>query len=411
MDPLPPVVITEHAVHSAHVFFAVTVPLVVLSALTFGVRMSRYRSHKSIWAEVCITLGFVLTLVDWALLIPAMQFTAGPKSPQEFADSAKYGFLAIPIWGLSMAFIKSSIGLTLLQIKTALWFRVYIWFNIVLMCLYGFGNVFFIMFQCRPLPAAWGDFAYAGPNPQCLPPVAITIASTVGAVVAILTDVLLSLAPLSFLWSLKRPKRERVVLGALMSLGLFAGACSLLKNLEVRDLADVPNMSLEELAATDFGAKAVYICIWTALEQLLGVVAACTPFCKPLFERGLGALLGGLHLPISIVKPSRGTATTSSFGEPYHSTNGYDRASALDKFRTSNVTGGSEGGETGGRGGRASAQDNDSDEVPLAIEMEPARLGSAGSKRQGVVRKTDIRIDSGSAHSGDLDRLESLQWK
>lgn len=339
-----------------------------------------------------------------------MQFTPGLRTQQEFANISKNGFLAIPIWGLAMAFIKASIGLTLLQIKTTLWFRVYIWFNIVLMGLYGFGNVFFIMFQCRPLPAAWGDFEHAGPNPQCLPPVAITMASTVGAVIAILTDVLLSLAPLSFLWSLKRPKRERFVLGALMSLGLFAGACSLLKNLEVRDLGDAASLTPEQLARTDFGAKAVYICIWTALEQLVGVVAACTPFCKPLFERLLGIVVDGLHIPISIIKSNkRSTATTSSFGEPYHSVHDCDRASAQDKFRTSNVTGGSGSAAGGEVKRRASAQD-DSDEVPLAIEMEP-RWEITGAKRQGVVRKTDIRIDSGSAHSDDLDRLESLQWK
>ncbi|KAK7908772.1 hypothetical protein PG985_016075 [Apiospora marii] len=425
MDPNAPVLITEHAIHSEHVFYGVTIPLIVLSALTYGVRMARYRTRTSLWAEVCITLGFALTLADWGLLVATMQGTPGLKSHQAFVDQTKYGFLAIPIWGLSMAFIKSSIGLTLLQIKSDLWFRIFVWFNIGLMCVYGFGNLFFILLQCRPLPAAWGDFEHAGPDPQCLPPMAITVASILGAVASILTDVLLSLAPLSFLWSLKRPLRERVVLGLLMSLGLFAGACSLLKNLEVRSLAEAAFLPPAELLATDFGAKAVYICIWTALEQLLGIVAACTPFCKPVFERYLGVVVDGLHLPLSIIKTksSRRTATTSSFGEvtTYRPSKGYyDRAaSAQDKpFGASRVTspvGGVGGGSMmGGRGGGAlSAEERleDSDEVPFAIEMEP-RVAAAWSKRQGgVVRRTDIRIDSGSVHSDDLDRIESIQWK
>ncbi|KAK7952728.1 uncharacterized protein PG986_008456 [Apiospora aurea] len=346
MDPNAPVLITEHAIRAENIFLGVTIPLVVLSVVTFGVRMARYRTRTSIWAEACITLGLLtrgypyqaLTLADWGLLVATLQRTPGLKSHEAFVNSAKFGFFAIPIWGLAMAFIKSSIGLTLLQIKTSLWFRVYIWFNIVLMNLYGFGNLLFILLQCRPLPAAWGDFERAGPDFQCAPAMAITIASTLGGVASILTDVLLSLAPLTFLWSLKRPKRERVVLGLLMSLGLFAGACSLLKNLEVRNLANAATLPPPELFAFDFGAAAVYVNIWTALEQLLGVVAACTPFCKPLFERYLGAVLDGLHVPLSFVKSSyRGTrTTTSSFGD--RSTAGYGRSAssastaAKDKF-------------------------------------------------------------------------------
>ncbi|KAK8041736.1 hypothetical protein PG993_006259 [Apiospora rasikravindrae] len=427
MDPNAPMLITEHAIRGEHIFLGVTIPLIVLSGVTFGVRMARYRTRTSIWAEVCITLGFALTLADWGLLVATLQHTPGLKSHDAFINSTKYGFFAIPIWGLSMAFIKSSIGLTLLQIKKDLWFRLYIWFNIVLMNLYGFGNLLFILLQCRPLPAAWGDFERAGPDFKCAPPMAITIASTLGAVASILTDVLLSLAPLSFLWSLKRPKRERVVLGLLMSLGLFAGACSLLKNLEVRSLADAATLPPPQLFEVDFGAKAIYINIWTALEQLLGVVAACTPFCKPLFERYLGAVLDGLHVPLSFVKSSyRGTrTTTSSFGD--RSTAGYGRASsasaAKDKygrnFKISSPLGSKAdeemgevaGGSRGGGGAASPSSRKDSEEVPLAIEMV-SRLGSSASKRQGgVVRRTDIIIDSGSMHSDDVDRLESLQWK
>lgn len=360
----------------------------------------------------------MLTLVDWGLLVATMNGTPGLKSHDDSINKNKYGFLAIPIWGLSMAFIKSSIGLTLLQIKSDLWFRIFIWFNIAIISLFGVGNLFFILLQCRPLPAAWGDFERAGPNPQCAPPMAIIVASNLGVVASILTDVLLSLAPLSFLWSLKRPKRERIALGFLMSLGLFAGTCSLLKSLEIQSISNAANLPLEELPATDLGAKSVYVWIWTALEQLLGIVAACTPFCKPVFERYLGIVVDGLHLPLSIVKTksSRRTATTSSFGEvtTYHPSKGYDRAtSAQGPSRVTSPVGSVSGRGVGGLGGAASAQQqlDDSYEVPFAIEMEP-RVAVAWSKRQGgVVRRTDIRVDSGSVHSDDLDRIESLQWK
>jgi len=58
-----------------------------------------------------------------------------------------------------MAFIKASVGLTLLRTQSGVWYRAFVWTNIALAGAYGFGNMWFILFLCWPLAAAWGDFA------------------------------------------------------------------------------------------------------------------------------------------------------------------------------------------------------------------------------------------------------------
>ncbi|KAK8118463.1 uncharacterized protein PG998_003089 [Apiospora kogelbergensis] len=272
--------ISDEAAHTAQVFYGVTIPLVVLATATYAFRMSKSTRSRSVLSDICITVGYALTITDWGLFMPQMFLTPGTKTPDAVLEGAKGAFLAIPVWGMAMAFIKASLGLTLLHVKQDYWFQGFVYTNIALAGVYGFGNMWFILFSCRPLEAAWGVFSEPGTT-TCLPPSSLKAAALTGAVVSIATDIMLSLAPISFLWNLKRPRRERVVIGFLMSLGLLAGVSSLIKTLLIQKFGD---------PGVDGPALNFTISTWTVLEQLLGVVAACTPFCKPVFEKCLRSL-------------------------------------------------------------------------------------------------------------------------
>lgn len=288
---------------------------------------------------------------------------------------------------MAMAFIKISIGLTLLRIDTSLFFRVFVWFNIALAASYGFGNMWFILFSCQPLSAAWGDFADPE-SAKCLPPGDIRIASVTGAVVSVSTDVFLSLAPIQFLWSLKRPLRERVVLGCLMAMGLFAGISSILKNLIIADFGK-PGL--------DMWAMNVSISTWTSLEMLLGVIAACTPFCRPVFERCMSAV--GINLTKS---KTTGSGATPGYAHHGVASSGYHR----DAFRSK--------GTTMSTSTKAQLDRTESDEdlmgvdlSSVAIEMQP-RGGSPGT---GMIRKqTDIHVHNGSVHAEDSDGPDQRKY-
>ena len=258
---------------------------------------------------------------------------------------------------MAMAFIKTSVGLTLLRIQTNFWFKVYVWFNIAVACAYGFGNMWFILFSCRPLSAAWGDFA----NPEdatCLPPSAIKIASVTGAVASVLTDVLISLAPIKFLWSLKRPLRERIVLGCLMGLGLLAGISSIIKNTIIADFGK-PGL--------DMWAMNISISTWTSLEMLLGCIAACTPFCRPVLERCFGAV------GINMTKKNTSSGGTPGYAGP---SSGYQRADGRDAFRSKQATSSTK---------NLDRSESDEDLVLEGIELQ----GGVGIRRQ-----TDIHVQS-----------------
>jgi len=308
----------------------------------------------------------ILTLAAYVLFRPHDFLTnAEPKSPSTLLAIQRGAFLSIPIWGMAMAFIKASVGLTLLRIQNNAWFKAFVWLNIALAAAYGFGNMWFILFSCQPLSAAWGDFADPE-SAKCLPASAIRIAALTGAVVSVLTDVLLSLAPITFLWNLKRPLRERIVLGCLMAMGLLAGISSVVKNLIV---ADFGKPGLDMLAMN------ISISTWTALEMLLGIIAACTPFCKPVLERCLSAL--GVTLNSS--KPATGAT-------PGYAT--YQRADAGDTFRSKQATSGSK-----------NHYESEEELVAATVEL---RCGVPG-----ISKHADIQIHSAPAEdegAGDPDR-------
>lgn len=129
-----------------------------------------------------------LTITDWGLFMPSMFLTPGTKPMSAVMEGNKGSFLAIPVWGMAMAFIKASIGLTLLHIQQNYWFQGVVWTNIGLSAAYGLSNMFFILFSCRPLAAAWGDFADPA-EANCLPPSSLKAAALTGAIVSIVTDI------------------------------------------------------------------------------------------------------------------------------------------------------------------------------------------------------------------------------
>ena len=206
-----------------------------------------------------------------------MKLQPGVRSSEAVYAAEKYSFLAIPIWGIAMMFIKCSIALLLLKIQgQSLWWRIFCWSMISIIAAYGVGNTFFILLQCRPLEAAW-DPSVLDDGGSCLGTSAIVTASNVGSAVNISTDILLSLAPLSFLWRLRRPLREKLLIGVLMGLGTVAAAASIVKAMLVKDYT----------AVDDPWERLVRINTWTMLEQILALIVASAPYLKPLLQKTL----------------------------------------------------------------------------------------------------------------------------
>ncbi|KAM7221277.1 hypothetical protein V8F06_003452 [Rhypophila decipiens] len=282
------IVVSPKAAMLAQAYIGSTTSLIVLCVIAFATRM--YQRTRPVWNvgldDYFIVVGFALAITDWAMMTPQMVTKPGNISLAQSMAAGKNSWLAIGIWGMSMTFIKVSIALTLLRIqqKSLAW-RIFLYSIMTIQTLYGILNLFFnLLICCRPLYAAW-DFAYQMTHPgACVDPAIQRTVSNIGSSINITTDILLSLSPVIFLFKLNRPLRERLFVCGLMAMGLLASGASIAKTVIVQGYGD-PTIPPDE-----FWPMGITICLWTALEQLLGVLAACVPAMKNLFQLCLGRM-------------------------------------------------------------------------------------------------------------------------
>lgn len=147
-------------------------------------------------------------------------------------------------------------------------------------------TLFGTLFQCRPVAAAW-DFSIE--RSQCMPVAPLYYFSTSFSAA---TDVLLCLLPLPFFWKLQVSLREKIIVSSLFGLGLIAAAASVMRLTQLSILQDV-NVTMRATPALG----------WSVGEVIIGIVCACLPCLKPLFNK---------HLPGTFFTHVHGTKTTTA---------------------------------------------------------------------------------------------------
>ncbi|KAK0751405.1 hypothetical protein B0T18DRAFT_457131 [Schizothecium vesticola] len=125
---------------------------------------------------------------------------------------------------------------------------------------------------CQPL-SDWWDLTNDGHN--CADTQTIRGVSITGASLNIVNNVLLSIAPVTFLWSLHRPAVERILVCALMGIGSFASVASIIKLVLLVRWTRQPE-------GDDLWAMAGSMNTWSVTEQFFAVMATCLPFLKPV---------------------------------------------------------------------------------------------------------------------------------
>ncbi|QPC59872.1 hypothetical protein HYE67_002103 [Fusarium culmorum] len=307
-DGSPYFPITERSASLARIHIGVTSPLIAIALIMFVARIwLRVRPAWRIsWEDYSMTIGVAAACVDFGFLIPQMITQPTLITEEQRIWTRKYSFLAIPVWGIAMMFIKVSIAMMMLRIQpNLLWWRIFCYVIMSALVAYGVANTFFILLQCRPLEASWdASVLQMVDGASCLPITGILIMSNLGSGINISTDILLSLAPTLFLWKLKRPLKEKILVGALMGLGMFASIASIVKATLVKEFGG---------STKDPWALTNAISTWTALEQILIMIASSAPFLKPLVQSALHRMGWTLS----------GTSTArSGYGNQYRDMNG-----------------------------------------------------------------------------------------
>lgn len=247
-------------------------------------------------------------------------------------------------------------------------------------------NVIVCIFQCTPVQAAY-DLNIV--HKKCVNINAFYLAN---AAVNISTDFLTYTLPIKMVSKLQMPKRQKIGLGVMMSLGFFACLSSIIR------ITYIPQMLAPDADATWVISGAMY---WSAIETNVAILAASFPSFKAIAKRYTPALLGSSNRGGSDYK--LGAAAHSAGASRSLSTNKLSRFQMMDKSRSGrevDIHAGADGddrmgerhdggrtsrgaggrGSLGGGGGAgpySSAADNSSEEA-IYMKRQPPPSGKIG---------------------------------
>lgn len=162
---------------------------------------------------------------------------------------------------------KTSLALFLLRLVTTRRYEIAIWVPDFFLATAVIASLFVFWFSCRPVAYLW-DRRLDG---KCtIDPGPI---STYAGSWSVVLDFWYAAFPWYFLWKINMPKREKVIIAASMSLGVFAGACGIKRAIE-----------LKKLGSPNYLKDIVGIIIWHAAELCTTMVCIGIPVCRPLYK-------------------------------------------------------------------------------------------------------------------------------
>lgn len=273
--------IVSHMLGPVSSFFVVAVSLASLRLCT---RLTRrhgadFRFTFS-WEDFSLLLALIFTIIHFSLLVAAAPHGVGRHNAfvphDDEVQAMKLLLLCQLPWGWSVAFAKISIACLLLRLKSAtsegLWpWKLPLYLLIIIQIVSAVTANIVELTQCRPLSAAWDPTL---PRPVCQPPVIAHMSIYIIGALAIMSDIFLATAPISFLKNVRRSVRERAILIFLMGLASFTAIATIIKLPMVEPYGKYGDSLYDTIG----------IMTWSSIEANMGIIAASVPCLKSPFE-------------------------------------------------------------------------------------------------------------------------------
>ncbi|RAH43499.1 putative integral membrane protein Pth11-like [Aspergillus brunneoviolaceus CBS 621.78] len=258
----------------------VAIAFAVLTFIVLSLRLfARLYVLKSMGLDdYLIVVACLLSWAFTAVTIVAVEHGMGKHMDDVDPDGLiTYAFV---VWLSSMfylaclGFIKTSVC----YFYTRLGDKTLTRLSLGMMCVVGCQATAFVLtaaFQCNPIPKAWNS-ALPG---HC---VTINVFYLCNAALNILTDLLTYTLPIRVILHLHMPYKQKLALGCILCLGLFACVSSIIR------ITYIPTM-LSSADSTYAISGAMY---WSAIEINVGILAASIPSFKAIASRFLPRWIG-----------------------------------------------------------------------------------------------------------------------
>ncbi|KAI9841661.1 MAG: hypothetical protein M1837_000455 [Sclerophora amabilis] len=150
------------------------------------------------------------------------------------------------------------------------------------------------IFQCRPVGAVFGSKPQG--SEKCLDILELYLSSSP---VNIITDLAILFLPMPILTGIMLPRKQKTILVVTFGLGGFVAVVDVIRIAylqqaslsRIRDQSDKSDVGSRIGGYGDFAWYASLSFMWTAVEVNVGIICACIPTLKPLFQRILPSIL------------------------------------------------------------------------------------------------------------------------
>ncbi|KAF2492235.1 hypothetical protein BU16DRAFT_107908 [Lophium mytilinum] len=270
-----------------HTVIALCIAFGAITTVVIFLRLfTRFYIIKTIGPDdVLITIASILSWAFIAATIMAVNHGLGShielvmlRGTQNMISYAQIVWLSSIFYNACLGFIKTSVLALYMRLGDRSLRRMAIVMTGVVGC-QATANVLTCIFQCNPVSAAW-DVTIT--EKKCVNINAFYLAN---AALNIATDLLTYTLPVKLVLRLQVSRNQRIALGVMLCLGLFACISSIVR------ITFIPEM-LVSPDATFVISGAMY---WSVIETNIGIAAASIPSFKALAKRYAPVLLGSSH--------------------------------------------------------------------------------------------------------------------
>ncbi|RFN44514.1 hypothetical protein FIE12Z_11228 [Fusarium flagelliforme] len=242
--------------------------------------------------DACAAVALVLALGTAIAIAYENKYGLGyhtdeqPKSARVPYTKAFYA--SVVIYNIAMCIIKIGILLQYRRVFAVRMIQIITFYGTILMICWTIIIAFINIFICVPVSKFWTPDLPG----RCLDSLAIWYMM---AGFNLVTDLVVFCMPLPVIKSLNLPRKQKIMLFAIFSLGFFACVVSIYRIHTLKMAAETKDPNWDNVDAA----------IWSFLEITIAIITACLPTLKPLFSK----------LMPKIFASSYGQSNAQSYGE------------------------------------------------------------------------------------------------
>lgn len=224
-----------------------------------------------------IVLGLLCALGESAVNIYGCCFgLARAQNHEEIMKaiifSQKSQFMSIIIWAASVTFVRASIVFLYIRIFPTRLFRKFCYLVLLINSCFFVGTVLADCLICQPISYRWDQIT--GGKGSCGDEKSLDL--FIG-IFNLFLDVMAVVLPMPILWGLNTAVGKKVMLSCMFGMGTTICALTIWR---IYDTSTISASNAQEAYAL--------IALLTSLEALLGIICACLPVLKPIFNKMRG---------------------------------------------------------------------------------------------------------------------------